>query len=273
MYKALTLGLALLTVSAGLFASGSTDSGTTSAPAASMASGGEYSEAPMLAALVAAGELPPVAERLPVEPPVMEPIDSVGTYNDTIYVFVNSTEPWNTLQEETERGSYLAYIRADTTVVPNLAKGFELAPDFLSLTITLREGAQWSDGQPFTADDIVFAYEDWHFDSRVGSGTQAFWMNKVRRAIKIDDYNVRLETDVPYPVMLAKMGEPAGGDWHGYLPKHYMKQFHIKYNPDADALAKELGFDSWNLAQLEPEQVSGVIKASHWKGENGRILM
>jgi peptide/nickel transport system substrate-binding protein len=259
MYKLFAAGLALLIVSAGAFAGGESDGDTASSSTMTAVSSGEYSEAPMLAAMVAAGELPPVAERLPVEPPVMEPIDSVGTYGDTIYVFVASTEPWNTLQEETERGSYLAYIRADTSVVPNLAKSFDLADDFLSLTITLREGAQWSDGHPFTADDIVFAYEDWHFDSRVGSGTQAFWMNKVRRAIKIDDYNVRLETDVPYPVMLAKMGEPAGGDWHSYLPKHYLEKFHIKYNPDADALAKELGYDSWSLA----------FNAHDWEYQNG----
>ena len=261
MYKipVMTLGLALLTVSASLFAGGSTDSGSATAPSAAVATSGEYSEAPMLAEMVAAGQLPPVVERLPIEPAVMEPIESVGTYGDTIYVFVNSNEPWNTLQEETERGSYLGYIRQDTSVVPNLAKGFELAPDFLSLTITLREGAQWSDGQPFTADDIVFAFEDWHFDSRVGGATQPFWMNKVRRAIKIDDYTVRLETDVPYPVMLAKMGEPAGGDWHAYLPRHYLERFHIKYNPEADALAKELGYDSWTVA----------FEAHDWEYQNG----
>ena len=39
-----------------------------------------YSEAPALAALVAAGELPPVEERLPANPLVVEPIDSVGVY-------------------------------------------------------------------------------------------------------------------------------------------------------------------------------------------------
>ena len=132
MYKLFATGLALLMVSAGAFAGGATDSGAAESSTMTAVTSGGYSEAPMLAELVAAGQLPPVAERLPVEPPVMEPIDSVGTYGDTIYVFVNSTEPWNTLQEETERGSYLAYIRADTTVTPNLAKGFELAPDFKS---------------------------------------------------------------------------------------------------------------------------------------------
>ena len=108
--------------------------------------------------------------------------------------------------EETERGSYLAYIRADTSVAPNLAKLRSRAPDFLSLTISLREGAQWSDGQPFTADDIVFAFEDWHFDlGWVNGGTQPFQGAACHN--KIDDYTVRLDdSHVPYPVMLAMGG-------------------------------------------------------------------
>ena len=218
-----------------------------------------YSEAPSLAARVAAGELPPVEDRLPLNPAVMVPIESVGTYSDTIFVFVPSIEPWNTLQEEPERGSYLGYIQADTQVVPNLAESFELADDFMSLTIHLREGAKWSDGQPFTADDIIFAFDNWHFDGRVNNNTQPFWLNKVRRAIRIDDYTVRLETDQPFPSMLAKMGEPAGSEWHAYLPRHYMEQFHIDFNPDANELAKELGFETWELA----------FEANDWEFQNG----
>ena len=61
----------------------------------------------------------------------------------------------------------------------------------------------------------------------------------------VDDYTVRLETDEPFPAFLAKMGDPAGSDAHAYLPRHYMERFHIDLNPDANALAEELGFDTW----------------------------
>ena len=212
---------------------------------AAMAWAQPYSEAPSLAARVAAGELPPVEERLPLNPAVMVPIESVGTYSDTIFVFVPNTEPWNTMQEQPERGSYLGYIQADTSVVPNLAESFELADDFMSLTIHLREGAKWSDGQPFTADDIMFSFENFLFDGRIYGLSQPFWMQKGRRAIRVDDYTVRLETDEPFPAFLAKMGDPAGSDAHAYLPRHYMERFHIDLNPDANALAEELGFDTW----------------------------
>ncbi|MEM7032429.1 MAG: ABC transporter substrate-binding protein [Chloroflexota bacterium] len=223
-----------------------------------MMSDGTYKEAPSLADQVSSGDLPPVEERLPATPAVAVPIDSVGIYNDTMFVFVPSNEPWNTMQEETERGSYLGYIKADNSVVGNLAESFELSPDFMSLTIHLREGAKWSDGHPFTADDIMFVYEDVHFHPALGGG-QPYWMNKVRRAVKVDDYTVRLETDEPYPVMLAKMGEPAGGDWHGYLPKHYLSQFHLDYNPKAEELAEELGYATW----------TDMFNAHDWEFENG----
>src|SRR5690606_2626229 len=44
---------------------------------------GNYQEAPDLASLVESGELPPVEERLPEQPRVVEPVDRVGSYGGT----------------------------------------------------------------------------------------------------------------------------------------------------------------------------------------------
>lgn len=207
---------------------------------------GSYREAPMLTELVARGELPPVDDRLPAEPALLEPIESVGQYGGTLFVQATDNSPWGDLQEETERGSYLGRFRFDRLEVEgNLAQGFEQAEDDKSITIFLRPGARWSDGAPFTADDILFMYEDMHWHDEVETW---MWLPQARRVVKIDDYTVRLETDEPYPVLTLKMAEPAGGDWHSYYPKHYLQKWHIRYNPDANALAKEEGFDSWDEA-------------------------
>ncbi|WP_425457590.1 ABC transporter substrate-binding protein [Devosia ginsengisoli] len=40
-----------------------------------------------------------------------------------------------------------------------LAESFELADDLKSITFTLRDGLKWSDGEPLTADDVVFTYD------------------------------------------------------------------------------------------------------------------
>jgi peptide/nickel transport system substrate-binding protein len=44
----------------------------------------QYNEAPALAAMVEAGELPPVEERLPQEPLVQEVVEGIGTYGGTL---------------------------------------------------------------------------------------------------------------------------------------------------------------------------------------------
>ncbi|GAH83403.1 unnamed protein product, partial [marine sediment metagenome] len=53
-----------------------------------------YNEAPMLRVKVAAGELPSVAERLPEEPSVLEPLEEIGQYGGELHVFATDVNPW-----------------------------------------------------------------------------------------------------------------------------------------------------------------------------------
>jgi len=54
--------------------------------------------------------------------------------------------------------SPLARIEGDGTVVNELAESIEPSEDGLSVTVTLKDGLLWSDGEPLTADDVVFTY-------------------------------------------------------------------------------------------------------------------
>ena len=218
------------------------------AAAAGAAMGSQYQEAPMLAALVAAGELPPVDERLPLEPPVayFAADDEIGSYGGTLTVFHTGINPWADLGYETEIGGYVMRANPDSGAVePLLVRRAELAGDAKSVTFYLREGLKWSDGHPLTADDFVFMYEDAHWNDKV---TTWNWIPQITRAIKIDDLTVRFETDEPYPALLAKHASPPGGGWQAFHPFHYLKKWHIEHNPEADALAKEEGFESWDKA-------------------------
>ena len=115
----------------------------------------------MLAQMVARGELPPVDERLPEQPKVVEPVESVGRYGGEFSVYALDNMPWNDLVEETVVGaSWVLEMTADGETVPDVAQGYELAADANSVTLQLRKGARWSDGAPFTADDILFMHED-----------------------------------------------------------------------------------------------------------------
>jgi len=202
-----------------------------------------YNEAPMLRELVAAGELPPVEERLPEEPAVLKPLEEIGQYGGTLHTFAINNLPWGDLEEEPERGTYLLRFAEDgITVEGNIAKGYKLSDDAKSLTIYLRKGLKWSDGYPFTADDFLFMFEDLHENDKISTWGPP---PAVKRVKKIDDYTVRLEADESSPVMLLEMAQWFGSDWRSFQPKHYLKKWHIKYNPKANELAKKEGFDNW----------------------------
>ena len=151
-------------------------------------------------------------------------------------------DSWNDMGEVIGGSSFLLDITADNEIVPDLAAGYDLAPDGKSMTLSLRPGAKWSDGHPFTADDIVFMFEDMHWNDEVSSWNLYGRVNRIR---KIDDYTVQFEMDNPYPVLPVVMVTWPGGEIATYAPKHYLKKWHIKYNDDAESLAKEEGFDSW----------------------------
>ena len=44
-------------------------------------------------------------------------------------------------------------------VIPWLATGFDYAADFSAVTVKMRNGPTWSDGKPFTVDDVIFTLQ------------------------------------------------------------------------------------------------------------------
>jgi len=207
----------------------------------------KFSEAPMLRTKVAAGELPPVEERLPEDFAVVEPLEEIGQYGGTLY----STTPAADYAIEFfilngGSGITVLHLAPDCkTIIPNIAKGWDLSEDGKSLVLYLRKGMRWSDGELFTADDMMFWYEDIILNDELTPVKPEMWSpgGKLMKVEKIDDYAVRFRFDVPYPPVLL----PLASLWDMYItpPKHYLTQFHIDYNPNANELAKENGFDNW----------------------------
>ena len=239
----LTVGA--LVLAAGILFAGAEAEEASSQPAATPA--GKYQEAPMLAALVAAGELPPVDQRLPEVPSVADLVPEIGRYGGTLNVFSVNERPWNDLTAESvdNGSSNLLQFTPEGGIIPDLALSYELADDAKSMTLALRKGTKWSDGEPFTADDIVFVFQDMHWHPEVET-----WaiLSGVSRVTKIDDYHVRYEMDDPYPVLEVQLGAWPGSQWVSFHPKHYLKKWHINHNPDANAVAKEEGFEDWTRA-------------------------
>ncbi|MEM7346229.1 MAG: ABC transporter substrate-binding protein, partial [Chloroflexota bacterium] len=121
---------------------------------------GSFQEAPMLADMVSSGDLPPLDERLPLDPAVVQPLVRPGVYGGELAG--PSTNPtccgWDVLEMRLQK---LLTIDTDLkTIIPNVAKGIDISADQTEFTIHLREGHRWSDGELFTAEDFRFYIED-----------------------------------------------------------------------------------------------------------------
>jgi len=198
----------------------------------------------MLAEKVAAGELPPVEERLPKNPLIAEPLEEIGEYGGT-WRRAN-TGPWG-IYARIGGDPLVTYGRDTRTIEPNVAWKWEVSDDGKEYTFYLREGIRWSDGEPFTADDIMFWYEDVVMNEDLNPSVPK-WLSPGGEPVvveKIDDYTVKFKFAVPYGLILDMLCF-RGRDIPQH-PKHYLKQFHPKY-ADADELAKmveDRGFEEW----------------------------
>ena len=101
-----------------------------------------YSEAPALAEKVAAGELPPVDERLPDEPVVIEPVEEIGQYGGTWRSVDNNNGNGYTQQAVNVEG-FLKWNRDLSGHRPNIVTSWEWNEDATELTAHFRQGIKW----------------------------------------------------------------------------------------------------------------------------------
>ena len=206
-----------------------------------------FHESPMMTEMVNSGDLPPLEERLPKDVAVVRPRDEIGPYGGEMHLlgYNEGTGVFSEFTEYMQQGLLTSDPKFEK-YYPNIAKGWKLSDDGMSLTFYLREGMKWSDGADFTADDFAFWYEilqDFELTPDISSdympGGELMGFNK------IDDYTVEYTFAIPYYRVIDVMG---GGT--PALPAHYLKKYMPKYNPDAEALAKEEGYDTWQNAAL-----------------------
>jgi peptide/nickel transport system substrate-binding protein len=104
--------------------------------------------------------LPSLANRLPSEPLVVAPYDSIGKYGGTFDVLSNATEAGTSDFLSVRHVNLVRYSDDLKTVVPNIAKDWKWNSDYTQLTFFLRKGHKWSDGEPFTAEDVKYWYDN-----------------------------------------------------------------------------------------------------------------
>ncbi|WP_137153003.1 ABC transporter substrate-binding protein [Devosia sp. FKR38] len=201
-------------------------------------------QAPALEEMVASGALPPLEERLPANPLVVA-ADSIGSYGGTWRMGMNGGGDNGLIVKTVAYEGLVRYDHEWKGVLPNLAESWEVNADATEYSFKLREGVKWSDGTPFTTEDIAFAVQMYQ-DPDYAAGS---WIDNKNNPVTlevIDAYNFKFIFGKPNGMFMEQQASTDGIHITS-LQKKYCSQFHPAYNENAAAEAEAKGFSSWAL--------------------------
>jgi ABC-type dipeptide/oligopeptide/nickel transport system permease component/ABC-type transport system substrate-binding protein len=179
-------------------------------------------ESPLLKAMVDQGQLPPVQDRVGVEPLVLRGTDGEGNYGGTFYRIKDFAG---------RRFAPLGLVRWSPQgypLVPNVAKSYAVNTDQTVFTFKLRKGMKWSDGHPFTSADILYWWQSEQCELELSpNGPGPFFVHQGNPA-KVeapDDETVVFSFSAPYSLFLERLAAFSYPDMCD-APKHFMEKFH-----------------------------------------------
>ncbi len=195
-------------------------------------------ETPFFADAVSSGKLPPVAERLPAAPRVVD-LPAMGRQTG------QPGGTWRMLMSDQRDLRFMTVFSYTRLVV--FDEKLNLVPDILQsldnqddevFTLHLRPGHRWSDGQPFTSEDFEYYWNDFANDKKLspsGPPLALIANGKPPKFEVLDKETVRYTWADPNPGFLPAIA--SSNPTFIFMPKHYLMQFHQKY-ADKDELAK-----------------------------------
>ncbi|RXZ82894.1 ABC transporter substrate-binding protein [Paenibacillaceae bacterium] len=216
-------------------------------------------ESPMLESLVSAGTLPPLAERMPVQEDIKieEVVDEIGQYGgDWKMPWMGPGDKWGVGQSTEE--ALFRFNKEGDKVEPNVAKSYEVNEDSTEFTIHLREGMKWSDGVPFTVDDVLFYWEhmltketfgkkiyDAYYSVDPVTGDKALAEVK-----KVDDYTFTVTHKYPSVQFLERVA--IDNKWF-FAPAHFHKTILPEFVGDDKTLeiTKQWGYEDPKVFLVE----------------------
>jgi peptide/nickel transport system substrate-binding protein len=188
-------------------------------------------------------DLPPLEERIPEDALVVAPYDSIGKYGGVFDVMSNATEAGTSDFLAIRHVNLVRYSDDLQTIVPNVAKGWEFNDDYTQLTFFLRKGHKWSDGHPFTAEDVKYWYDSLALNPNVVEKPRNYVLvaDQPMEVEVIDPHTVRFNMPAPKPGLLVHF---ANSYAQGFQPKHFLGKWDPEINPDADKMAQAAGFEN-----------------------------
>ena len=151
-------------------------------------------------------------------------------------------------------------------VIPNLAQSWDISLDGLRWTFHLRKDVTWSDGVPFSADDVVFTFNDLIYDPEIPSSSKDVLTidGKPLKVQKIDEYTVLFTLPVKFAPFLRSMSQ-------AILPRHCLiqavkdKKFSFTWGIDTPP-EKIIGTGPFMLSEYHPgERLVFKRNPYYWK--------
>lgn len=208
----------------------------------------KYKESPLFAEQVTAGSLPPVEERLPENPKVLQPAESIGLYGGVLRRMVKPSADGAMFTRTVSYESLVTWTQDWTGIQPDIAEAFEVSDDAKTFTFHLRKGMKWSDGEPYTSADIKFFWEDVILNDDL-TPAKPNWIKSAGELAEMefpDDYTVIFKFANPNGLFLSRLATPDPLAMFN-TPKHWAKQFHTTYadQADIDKMITEGQFQQW----------------------------
>jgi peptide/nickel transport system substrate-binding protein len=215
-----------------------------------------FSESPMCAAKAAAGEIPALEDRLPENPLVISPAESIGEYGGTWYrAFTGPADGQN--MERPMKDHILFFGTNMTDVQANIAESWTSNADATEFTLTLRKGLKWSDGDDYNTDDIMFWYDHMVTNEDLVP-TPPSWMKSGGELLtfsQVSKETLQINSKEPYGLLITLLASVvvAGPHTRGdsglglYAPSHYLSDFHpdVIGLDEANAKAEAAGYENW----------------------------
>jgi peptide/nickel transport system substrate-binding protein len=165
---------------------------------------------------------------------VLASISNPKTFNPVLANEQSTTEVTNVLTN----AALVQYNNVEQKEEYGLASSHEVSLDNLVWTFHLRKGVRWSDGQPFTADDVIFNF-DLIFDPTVLTAAKDAFKSSdgsLPKVEKVDDYTIRFTLKEYNALFFANVGSVYLVPRHKIEPIHkagnFMQAYALNTSPE-----------------------------------------
>ena len=197
--------------------------------------------------------------------------DSYRTQHDNVENF-NWWLPGNShARHASEKGliEFLFYTNLNTgEIIPWLGESFEYNDALDSIDVKIREGAEWSDGTPFTAHDVKFTVDMVIANEELSRNS--LWSDQIAEVIVTDDYNLTMNLTRPDPRFFQVQ---FGFGWENHtaiVPKHVWEgQDPTTFNNYDPSKGWPLGTGAYRLALSTPDVQIYDLRDDWWGTETG----